>query len=117
MNNLNWNARTLHTQSRQKQKRQGGIQEDWKVTSVEEAHLAPSEDLELDSMSDDDIKDDEETGLTERDKRKRRRKRNRNIRIDQRVVRESAATAGEKREANQAVLKKVLTNCLLILLW
>jgi hypothetical protein len=116
MSNLNWNARTPQTQLRQKQKRQGGIQEDWKVTSVEEAHLAPSEDLELDSMSDDDIKDDEETGLTERDKRKRR-KRNRNTRIDQRVVRESAATAGEKREANQAVLKKVLTNCLLILLW
>jgi solute carrier family 35 protein C2 len=117
MNNLDWNARTPRTQSRQKQKRQGGIQ-DWKETTAEEAPLATSEDLELDSMSDGgDINDDEETGLTEQDKRKRRRKRNRNSRMDQRIIGESSATAEEKKEANQAVLKKMLINCLLISLW
>lgn len=69
-----------------------------------------------DSLSDEDLHDDEETGLTTKDKRRKRQKKRRNTQLDQRIVRESI-TAEEKREADQNVVKKSLVNLTLIGLW
>jgi solute carrier family 35 protein C2 len=118
MNSLNGSAHKPHAQSWRKQRGRQGIQEDWKETKTDDDSFSTSEDHEMDRMSEDDgINDDEETGLTEQDTRKRRRKRKRDTRMDQRIVGQSAATAAEKKEANQAVLKEMFINSLLIALW
>ena len=69
-----------------------------------------------DSFTDEDLHDDEETGLTTKDKRRKGKKKRRNTLLDQRIVRESI-TAEEKREADQNVVKKSLVNVTLIGLW
>lgn len=69
-----------------------------------------------DSFSDEDLHDDEETGLTGKDKRRKRQKKRRNTLLDQRVAREKI-TAEEKREADQNVVKRSLVNITLIGLW
>jgi hypothetical protein len=57
---------------------QGGIQEDPKLERASDDERSTSEDVELDELSDDGLQDDEETGLTGKDKGKRKRKRRRN---------------------------------------
>jgi solute carrier family 35 protein C2 len=80
--------------------------------------LSTSEDVELEDLSEEDgLQDDEETGLTGKDKGKRKRKRRRNTLMDQRIAGEVKITAEEKKEADQNVLKKGLINALLIGLW
>jgi solute carrier family 35 protein C2 len=69
-----------------------------------------------DSLSDEDLHDDEETALTTKDKLRKGRKKRRNTLLDQRIVRESI-TAEEKRQADQNVMKKSLVNITLIGLW
>lgn len=69
-----------------------------------------------DSLSDEDLHDDEEAGLTGGDKRRKQRKRRRNRQLDQRVVRERITTE-EKKEADQTVVKRLLVNGVLIGLW
>ncbi len=68
-------------------------------------------------MSDDGLQDDEETGLTGKDKSRRKGKKRRNTLLDQRIAGEANITAEEKREADQNVLKRGLVNALLIGLW
>lgn len=63
------------------------------------------------------LQDDEETGLTGKDKSRRRRKRRRNTLLDERIARDVKITAEEKKEADQNVLKSSLINGLLILSW
>lgn len=73
-----------------------------------------------DSFSDEDLHDDEETGLTGKDKRRKRMKKKRHTRLDQRIVRErddGALTAEEKREADQHVFRRSVINVVLIGLW
>ncbi len=69
-----------------------------------------------DSLSDEDLHDDEETGLTRKDRQRKRRKRRHNTRLDQRIVRDRIS-AEEKKEADQNVVRKLLVNALLIGLW
>lgn len=69
-----------------------------------------------DSFSDEDLHDDEETGLTGKDKRRKRAKKKRHTRLDQRIVREGL-TAEDKRVADQNVFRKAVINVVLILLW
>ncbi|ORY11843.1 triose-phosphate transporter family-domain-containing protein [Clohesyomyces aquaticus] len=77
-----------------------------------------STDLELDDMrSEDGLEDDEETGLTGRDRRQRRRRKRRNTRLDQRVVEEVRFTKDEEKLANQSLIHSMLINTLLIGLW
>jgi solute carrier family 35 protein C2 len=76
-----------------------------------------SEDMELDHLSEDGLQDDEETGLTGKDKGKRKQRRRRNTLLDQRIAVENQVTAEERKEADQNVLKKSLVNALLIGLW
>lgn len=76
-----------------------------------------SEDMELDNLSDDGLQDDEETGLTGKDRGRRKQRRRRNTLLDQRIVGDVKVTAEEKKEADRDVLKKSLVNALLIGLW
>ncbi|KAI1755294.1 triose-phosphate transporter family-domain-containing protein [Xylaria castorea] len=69
-----------------------------------------------DSLSDEDLHDDEETGLTNKDKRRKRNKRRRNTRLDQRIVRDNL-TDEERKQADQDVMRKLVVNAALIGLW
>jgi solute carrier family 35 protein C2 len=71
-----------------------------------------------DSFSDGDLQDDEETGLTRKDKQRRQKKRSRNTQLDQRIVRDKKDISTEERkEADKAVFKSLMFNGVLILLW
>ncbi|CAJ0546175.1 Ff.00g096480.m01.CDS01 [Fusarium sp. VM40] len=71
-----------------------------------------------DSFSDGDLQDDEETGLTRKDKQRRQKKRSRNTQLDQRIVRDkNDISAEERKEADKAVFKSLVFNGVLILLW
>ncbi|KAI0596282.1 triose-phosphate transporter family-domain-containing protein [Biscogniauxia sp. FL1348] len=68
------------------------------------------------SFSDEDLHDDEETGLTKADRRRKRDKRRRNTRLDQRIVRDKI-TDEERKEADQNMMRKLAVNSVLIGLW
>ncbi|PSK46336.1 hypothetical protein B9Z65_5304 [Elsinoe australis] len=77
-----------------------------------------SSDWEMqDIYSDDGLEDDEETGLTDADKRKRRRRKRRNTRLDERVAHDHVEETDEKKIAYQTLVKESLINALLILMW
>lgn len=67
-------------------------------------------------FTDEDLHDDEETGLTRKDKRRKREKRRRNTRLDNRIARENL-TEQERKEASQTVVRKIVINGVLIGLW
>jgi solute carrier family 35 protein C2 len=121
MNNLDTSTRS-HPQRRSPQSAvpRHGIQEEPKLgdgAGDDDDERSASEDVELNDLSDDALQDDEETGLTGKDKGRRKRKRRRNILLDQRIVGDVKITAEEKKEADQNVVKKSLINGLLIGLW
>ncbi|KAI0869353.1 triose-phosphate transporter family-domain-containing protein [Hypoxylon argillaceum] len=68
------------------------------------------------SLSDEDLHDDEETGLTRKDKRRKRSKRRRNTRLDQRIARDNL-TDEERKQADQNVVRRLTINAALIGLW
>ncbi|KAM0498039.1 hypothetical protein ACHAP8_006490 [Fusarium lateritium] len=71
-----------------------------------------------DSLTDEDLQDDEETGLTRKDKQRRQKKRSRNMQLDQRVARDRTDISKEERkEADKAVFRSLIVNVVLILLW
>jgi solute carrier family 35 protein C2 len=77
-----------------------------------------SDDFELDDMSNDGLEDDEETGLTKRDRRRRRRRKRRNTLLDQRIVpNDDTYTKEEKKLADQHLMQSMLVNGALIGLW
>lgn len=90
------------------------IQEELKPGEQDDGFSA-GDDLDL--SEDDALQDDEETGLTGKDKSKRKRRKRRNTLLDQRIVGDSNITAEEKKKADQNVLKKGLINGVLIGLW
>ncbi|KAF5006023.1 hypothetical protein FDECE_7573 [Fusarium decemcellulare] len=75
-------------------------------------------DSDGDSYSDEDLQDDEETGLTRKDKHRKQKKRKRNTQLDQRIARDrNDISAEERKEADKSVVKTLLVNGGLILLW
>jgi solute carrier family 35 protein C2 len=71
-----------------------------------------------DSLTDEDLQDDEETGLTRKDKQRRQKKRSRNTQLDQRIARDRKDISKEERkEADKAVFRSLIVNVVLILLW
>lgn len=78
-----------------------------------------ADDGDLDTLSDEDLHDDEETGLTGKDKQRKKRRREHNTRVDQRVARDipDVISDEEKKEADRHVLKRLLINLTLIGLW
>ncbi|KAI1435709.1 TPT-domain-containing protein [Xylaria sp. CBS 124048] len=69
-----------------------------------------------DSLSDEDLHDDEETGLTTKDKRRKRDKRRRNTRPDHRIVPDNL-TDEERKRVDGDVFRKLVINAILIGLW
>lgn len=69
-----------------------------------------------DSLSDEDLHDDEETGLTKKDKKRKQSKRRRNTRLDQRIARNRLSDE-ERKQADQNVFKRLAVNGVLIGLW
>jgi len=68
------------------------------------------------SVSDEDLHDDEEAGLTGKDKRRKKRRRARNTHLDQRIAPDTI-TAEERKEADRSVFRRLLINVTLIGLW
>ena len=101
-------------------KGRGGIQEEPKLGERgTDEELSTSEDVELEDLSEEEegLQDDEETGLTGKDKGRRKDRRRRNTLMDQRIAGEPQITAEEKKEADQNVLKRGFVNGVLIGLW
>ncbi|RYP72198.1 hypothetical protein DL771_004328 [Monosporascus sp. 5C6A] len=77
---------------------------------------APKEGPSDDSLSDEDLHDDEETGLTKKDRKRKQSKRRRNTRLDQRIARDKLSDE-ERKEADQNVARSLAINAVLIGLW
>lgn len=75
-----------------------------------------NEDARSDDEDDDDDDDDEETGLAQRERKRRRRQRRRNQDPANRIAGE-ALLAEEKGIAKAALIRNVIINGILILLW
>ncbi|KAK4181686.1 triose-phosphate transporter family-domain-containing protein [Triangularia setosa] len=73
------------------------------------------EELDVE-LSDEDLHDDEETGLTAKERTRKKKKRTRNQLLDQRIVREKVSPE-EQKEADRNVMKELLINAGLIGLW
>ncbi|KAI0525843.1 triose-phosphate transporter family-domain-containing protein [Xylaria bambusicola] len=80
------------------------------------AYIARPNARDDDSLSDEDLHDDEETGLTSKDKRRKQDKRRRNTRLDQRIARDNL-TDEERKQADQNVIRRLAINAVLIGLW
>ncbi|KAF2227914.1 triose-phosphate transporter family-domain-containing protein [Elsinoe ampelina] len=77
-----------------------------------------SSDWEMqDIYSDDGLEDDEETGLTDVDKRKRRKQKRRNTLLDERIAHDHVVETDEKNLAYQTLVKESAINALLIAMW
>lgn len=74
-------------------------------------------DWGLDSFSDDDLHDDEEVGLTAQDRARRQKQKRKLTRIDQRIAREKNLSTDERHEADKSVMRRLMINGGLILLW
>lgn len=69
-----------------------------------------------DDFSDEDLHDDEETGLTAKERKRKQKKKRRNTQLDQRIAREHIS-ADEKKVADQTVVRQLAVNGLLICFW
>ncbi|KAK3310432.1 triose-phosphate transporter family-domain-containing protein [Chaetomium strumarium] len=83
--------------------------------SADEGSPRPGE-LDEAGLTDEDLHDDEETGLTGKDRRRKRRKRRRNQLLDQRIA-GGDISPEEKKEADRNVARSLLVNGALIGLW
>jgi solute carrier family 35 protein C2 len=69
------------------------------------------------SFSDEDLQSDEETGLSNKERARRQKKRQRITQLGQRIVRDKSLSAEERQEADKDVVRRLLVNFVLILLW
>lgn len=79
--------------------------------------VVPKDDFDNDSFSDGDLQNDEETGLTAREKKRRHKKRTRSTQLDQRFATSKDLSPDEQQEADRAIVKRIAINIILILLW
>ncbi|KAI9803811.1 MAG: hypothetical protein M1825_001691 [Sarcosagium campestre] len=78
-----------------------------------------SDDVEMEDLPSEaeGLEDDEESGLSGKDRQRRWRRKRRNARLDTRIAGDSEVSRDIKAEADHAVLKKSMVNALLIGLW
>lgn len=77
-----------------------------------------SDDVELHHItSEDGLTDDDETGLTRKDKRNRKRRKKKNTLLDQRIVGTAKSSKQDGNSADKNVLRASLINALLIASW
>lgn len=67
-------------------------------------------------FSDEDLHDDEETGLTAKERKRKQKKKRRNTMLDQRIARDNISLE-ERKLADQTVVRKLFVNASLIGLW
>ena len=80
--------------------------------------MSTSDDVELSQLtSGEALTDDEETGLTKKDKEHRKRKRRRNRGLDGRIAGSARASQQERKIADRNFVKAITINVLLILAW
>lgn len=80
--------------------------------------MSTSDDVEMDHLhSEEGLTDDEETGLTKKDKQHRKRRRRKIAGLDARLVGNSQSSGTEQKLADRNVLKAMLINVLLIASW
>ncbi|TQV95660.1 solute carrier family 35 member C2 [Cordyceps javanica] len=71
-----------------------------------------------DSFGDDqDLRDDEEMGLTTQDRARKQKQRRKLTRLDQRIAREKNLSVDEQTQADKSVMRRLMINGGLILLW
>lgn len=70
-----------------------------------------------DSFSDEDLHDDEETGLTANERTRKQKKRLRNTLLDQRIAREKKSLADDGSDSDKSIVHMLMINTGLILLW
>ncbi|KAF1820545.1 TPT-domain-containing protein, partial [Dissoconium aciculare CBS 342.82] len=76
------------------------------------------QDLEMDNLrAEDDLQDDEETGLTQHERREEQQRKQRNTRLDERFAGESSTSKTEEQLTQMAVFKNMAINAVLIGLW
>lgn len=83
-------------------------------------YSTPSTSEEVDHedlTSEDGLTDDEETGLTKKDRLKRKRRKRLNTHLDERVAASNKTTNSEWSIADKAVIQASFINALLIALW
>ncbi|KAF4629304.1 hypothetical protein G7Y89_g8844 [Cudoniella acicularis] len=119
MNPLDGGVRGKSKRSSRSPTKRNNIQEEPKLVDGSIDSDSRSEDVEskLDDLSDDGLQDDEETGLTGKDKDRRRRRRRKNTLLDQRIAPGITITEEEKKEADVNVVKNIVINGILIGLW
>ncbi|KAK3301083.1 triose-phosphate transporter family-domain-containing protein [Chaetomium fimeti] len=93
-----------------------GDPEDKIVEESSDGETPRLDDTDEGGFTDEDLHDDEEAGLTGKDKRRKKRKKRRNQLLDQRVVSDDISPE-EKHEADRSVAKSLLINGVLIGLW
>ena len=77
-----------------------------------------SDDVELSRLaSEDALSEDEETGLTRKDRSHRKRRRRKTTRLDERIAGDIKNSKQEQKAADRNVLKALIINALLILSW
>ncbi|KAF1983516.1 TPT-domain-containing protein [Aulographum hederae CBS 113979] len=82
------------------------------------ASMTSSEDHELDEYrSDEGLEDDEETGLTGKERERRRRRKQRNTRLDGRIAGDLNITKEAEKVADQSIIRHSVINALLICSW
>lgn len=69
------------------------------------------------SDDDDDLRDDEETGLTRKEKIKKQKRKRRNTQLDQRIAKEKTLSPDERKEVDKNIVKRIAVNVGLILMW
>ena len=80
--------------------------------------LSTEEPVELDDMvSESGLSDDEETGLTSKERHERRRRKKRRTQLDARIADDIKVTKEEGKLADMNVLKRLLVNTILLGSW
>jgi len=87
------------------------------ISELDQAGSSRLDRPERESFSDEDLHDDEEAGLTSNDRSRKQKKKRRLTQLDQRIAAEKTLSLDEQREADKSVIKKLLINATLILLW
>ncbi|TLS28829.1 hypothetical protein PpBr36_00770 [Pyricularia pennisetigena] len=93
-----------------------GVADD-RDTEIQSGRRMDTDDDDDSGISDEDLHDDEEAGLTRKHKERKRDKRRRNTQFDQRIVRGGTISEEEKREADKNVMRNLVINAVLIGLW
>lgn len=75
------------------------------------------DEQDSDSFSDEDLRDDEETGLTGKEKRRKQKRRRRNTLLDQRIARDKVWSADDQKEADKNMARRIGVNLILVLMW